>query len=130
MFIAIAIGGALGAVCRYATSLAVIATWGVSHQPVATLLVNAVGSGVMGACYAAIGLGVTMSDPMRGLIMVGFLGALTTFSSFSMDAISIFEKGLIGVAIAYVLASVVVSLLSFAIMMGIVRAFAGGVNGF
>ena len=129
MFFAIALGGAIGAVLRYATSLAVVAVWGVSYQPAATILVNAVGSGVMGGCYALIGLGVAISDPMRGLLMVGFLGALTTFSSFSMDAINIVEKGMYGVAIGYVVASVVVSLLSFALVMGIVRAIAGGIGG-
>lgn len=129
MFFAIALGGAVGAVFRYATSLAVVAVWGVSYQPAATILVNALGSGVMGGLYALIGLGVAVSDPMRGLVMVGFLGALTTFSSFSMDAINIVEKGMYGVAVGYVFASVVISLLSFALVMGIVRAIAGGIGG-
>ena len=128
MFLAIAVGGALGAVLRYAASLAVVSIWGVSFQPAATILVNALGSGVMGGCYALIGLGVAVSDPMRGLVMVGFLGALTTFSSFSLDAINFMEKGMYGIAIGYVAASVIVSLLSFAVIMGIVRAIAGGMG--
>lgn len=130
MFASIAIGGALGAMCRYATSLLIIAIWGPGFQPAATLLVNAIGSGLMGVGYALISLGVAMSDPLRGLVLVGFLGSLTTFSSFSMDVISMVEKGMIGVALGYAVASVVVSLLCFALTTGLVRAMAGGLHGF
>ncbi|MGU9961578.1 MAG: fluoride efflux transporter FluC [Candidatus Puniceispirillales bacterium WSBS_2018_MAG_OTU23] len=120
MFLAIALGGAVGAGCRYAASLAVISIFGAGYQPLATLFVNAAGSGVMGGAYALVGLGIG-GDTMRGLIMVGFLGALTTFSSFTLDAVSLFEKGFMGLALGYVLASVAVSLLSFVLVMGAVR---------
>ncbi|MCE2516601.1 MAG: CrcB family protein [Alphaproteobacteria bacterium] len=130
MFTAIALGGAIGAMCRYATSLLIISIWGAGVQPAATLLVNALGSGLMGCGYARIGLGLAMPEPLRGLVLVGFLGSLTTFSSFSMDVISMVEKGMVGVALGYALASVVVSLLSFVMMMGLVRALAGGIHGF
>ena len=85
---------------------------------------------MMGVGYALISLGVAMSDPLRGLVLVGFLGSLTTFSSFSMDVISMVEKGMIGVALGYAVASVVVSLLCFALTTGLVRAMAGGLHGF
>jgi CrcB protein len=134
MFVSIALGGAIGAVCRYAAALIVVSIWGAAFQPVATLSVNAIGSGLMGLCYGLVGLGVAVSDPMRGLIMIGFLGALTTFSSFSLDAIGLFEKGFYATALGYVLASVVISLLSFALMLALTRSLAasltGGINGF
>lgn len=126
MFLSIALGGAVGAVSRYGVTLAVTGLYGAGFQPVATLLVNAIGSGLMGACYGALAVGASVSDPMRGVLMIGFLGALTTFSSFALDAVVLFEKGEIGLAAGYVLASVAVSLASFAIMLFIVKTMTAG----
>ncbi len=126
MFIFIALGGALGAVSRYATGLGVTAVMGPGFQPVATLLVNIAGAGLMGCCYALIGLGMTLSEPLRGLIMVGFLGALTTFSSFSLDAVSLIEKGEIATGIGYIFGSVILSLAAFLLIMLMTRSLLAG----
>ena len=126
MLLSIALGGAVGAVSRYGVTLAITGIYGAGFQPLATLLVNAVGSGLMGLCYGLLATGASMSDPMRGVIMVGFLGALTTFSSFALDAAVLFEKGQGGLALCYVLASVVISLISFAVMLWIVKSMATG----
>ena len=130
MLLSIALGGAVGAVSRYGVTLAITGIYGAGFQPLATLLVNAVGSGLMGLCYGILtvgaGMGAGISDPMRGVIMVGFLGALTTFSSFALDSAVLFEKGQGGLALGYVLASVVISLISFAMMLLIVKIMATG----
>ena len=126
MITAIALGGALGALTRYGTTLLITAFYGPGFQPLATLMVNAIGSGLMGLCYGLMGLGITLSDPQRGLIMVGFLGALTTFSSFALDAVSLFEKGQPLLASGYVAVSVMLSLASFVVVLTLVRGFAVG----
>ena len=126
MLLSIALGGAVGAVSRYGVTLAITGIYGAGFQPLATLSVNAVGSGLMGLCYGILTVGAGISDPMRGGIMVGFLGALTTFSSFALDAAVLFEKGQGGLALGYALASVAVSLISFAMMLFIVKTMATG----
>ena len=126
MFFAIALGGALGAVSRYGVTLAITGVYGAGFQPLATLMVNAVGSGAMGLCYGLLTTGMVLSDPLRGVIMVGFLGALTTFSSFALDAAVLVDKGQSGMAFGYVVASVVVSLGGFALMLWVVRTLASG----
>jgi CrcB protein len=126
MFLAIAFGGALGAVSRYAVSLMITSLYGAGLQPLATLTVNILGSGLMGICYVLLSIGFISSDPMRGVLMVGFLGALTTFSSFALDAITLMEKGQGGLALGYVAASVVLSIAAFMLMVVVSRALLGG----
>jgi CrcB protein len=93
---------------------------------VATLLVNVVGSGVMGLCYAMIGFGLAISEHMRGLVMVGFLGALTTFSAFSLDAVKLIEKGDVAAGLAYIFGSVILSLAAFLLVLMVARGFLAG----
>lgn len=85
----IASGGAIGAICRY---LATMWSQNVFGQgfPYGTLLVNVVGSFIMGLTMAAINHQWIISPHWRPLIAVGFLGALTTFSSFSMETLTLF----------------------------------------
>lgn len=126
MMFFIAIGGALGAVSRYLVGLAVTSFIGIGFQPLATLMVNVTGSGVMGLFYALLGLGLITSDHLRGLIMIGFLGALTTFSSFSLDALSLIEKGQIILGLTYVLCSVFLSFVAFYAVMILTRGIIVG----
>jgi CrcB protein len=126
MFAYIALGGAIGAVSRYGAGLMIAAIFGTGFQPVATLVVNVAGSGVMGLCYAMIDLGFAISDHMRGFIMVGFLGALTTFSAFSLDAVKLIEKGDVAVGVAYIFGSVILSLAAFLLVLMVARGFLPG----
>lgn len=129
MLLSIALGGALGAVGRYGVSMLAVSIWGASIQPVATLFVNGLGSGLMGVGYGLLTAGL-ISESLRGLVMVGFLGALTTFSAFAFDAVALVEKGFYVLAAGYVLASVVISLFGFALMLWITRSLLGGISGF
>lgn len=105
---AVAIGGAVGSVLRYAMTLAVIRL----HPqpfPLGTMLVNILGSlliGVLMAKYAAGGL----SENARLLLVTGVLGGFTTFSAFSWDVLELFQRGHMVQAVLYVAGSVLLSL--------------------
>ena len=102
-------GGALGAGLRYGVGLWALQLWGVGF-PWGTLIVNLAGGLLMGLLAGAVmreGAGV----PVHLLIGTGILGGFTTFSAFSLEAASMVERGEIGTAAAYALASVVGSVL-------------------
>lgn len=116
--IQVAIGGAIGAVGRYLTGVAAVRVMGHGY-PWGTLTVNIVGSFLMGVLIVVL---MTKDGGMRiaPLLMTGMLGGFTTFSAFSLDALTIFERGHVGQAALYVIASVVLSLL--AIFLGVMVA--------
>ena len=108
----VALGGALGAVLRYQTGGAV-ARWLVASAaaafPWATLAVNVTGSFAMGllAGWLARHDG---AEGWRLLLGVGLLGGFTTFSAFSLELLSLIERGAPGLALAYALVSVAAGL--------------------
>lgn len=88
----IAIGGAFGACSRYLISELCVLLLGRSF-PYGTLTVNIVGSFIMGLLIALFESEVIATEPWRQIIGLGFLGALTTFSTFSMDNVLLFQQG-------------------------------------
>ncbi len=88
----IALGGAFGACSRYLVSELCILLLGRGF-PYGTLAVNVVGSAVMGLLMAALQNEMIASHPWRLIIGLGFLGALTTFSTFSMDNVLLMQQG-------------------------------------
>ena len=113
MMAAVASGGAIGAVLRYSVSLAVGAGFFGVSGPLVTLAVNIAGSALIGCFAAIVAAGIVLPEAWRGFLVVGLLGALTTFSSFALDAGQLWQtKGTI-MAGAYVLSSVVLSLGAF-----------------
>lgn len=104
--IAVALGGSLGAVARYWTSIW-LARWLGSAMPWATLSVNFVGSLLMGLLFVVITEKFNLSDQWRLILMVGFLGSLTTFSTFSLETVSLMQHGRLVAAVVYVIISVV-----------------------
>ena len=103
----VALGGALGATARYLTGLGAVRLMGHGF-PYGTLTVNVVGSFLMGAIVVLLGhWGANRYAP---LLMTGLLGGFTTFSAFSLDAVTLYERGAVGLAATYVTASVVLSL--------------------
>ena len=112
-FISVAIGGALGAICRYSLSLyATSSTFGLPAW-MATLAVNVMGCALMGFFSALIASAPHISTGVRPLIMVGFLGALTTFSSFALDSFQLLETQQYGVLMGYLASSFLLSLGAF-----------------
>ena len=105
----IALGGAFCAVSRYGVTLGA-ARLGATGFPYATLTVNVVGSFLIGLFVAWIGGRTEINSALRPLIQVGFLGALTTFSTFSLDALILLEQGRFAQAGLYIAASVLVCL--------------------
>lgn len=113
MMLAVAAGGAIGAVARYMVSLVAGAElFGISG-PLATLSVNIAGSLMMGLFAGWVATAGPISELWRGFLAVGCLGALTTFSSFALDAGTLLQKQGLLAAGGYVLLSVGLSLLAF-----------------
>ncbi len=92
LYLFIALGGAVGACGRFFLSQLAIQVFGKGF-PFGTLLVNLLGSLCLGMIYSVIEQGVLTIQPWRSLVMVGFLGALTTFSTFSLDTLLLFQQG-------------------------------------
>ncbi|EGR2190903.1 fluoride efflux transporter CrcB [Vibrio parahaemolyticus] len=88
----IALGGAIGACSRYLVSEFCVLLFGRGF-PYGTLTVNVVGSFIMGLLIAAFENEILATEPWRQVIGLGFLGALTTFSTFSMDNLLLMQQG-------------------------------------
>jgi CrcB protein len=101
----VAVGGALGALARYGVSNGVHALWPMRF-PLATLLINVGGSLAMGVLYVLIAERLVLHADWRSIAMVGFLGAFTTYSTFSLETVTLLEHGHAAEALAYVAASV------------------------
>lgn len=86
----VAVGGAIGSVSRYLVSNWMVARFG-SEFPLGTLLVNIVGCFIIGLFMAMSSERLSMSPYWRLLIAVGFLGGLTTFSSFSYETLRLLQ---------------------------------------
>jgi CrcB protein len=121
-WISIALGGALGAVCRYWVSLSLLPVSSYKF-PFATLSVNVAGSLLMGVFYVLIVEKGGLPDQARHILMVGFLGAFTTFSTFSLDAISLWQNGAQLMALIYVVSSVALCLIAIIFAIWLTRLF-------
>lgn len=103
-FIWVGLGGAAGAMTRYAVGLW-LAGMSTAGWPVATFAVNILGSMGIGVAFVLLQSGVLTPD-MRALLMVGFFGGFTTFSTFSLEMLGFIERGEAMQAALYAVASV------------------------
>lgn len=116
----IALGGAAGSVLRYLLAQWTQAQWqGV--LPLGTLLVNFTGSFGIGVIFVLLERQVLHPD-WRGVLIVGFLGAFTTFSTFSLEAITLWESGHAAQALGYMLVSVVLCVAGAGAAISLTRA--------
>jgi CrcB protein len=114
------LGGALGAGARYLAGRAALALPG-SDFPWGTLVVNLVGGLLMGLLAGVLARGGA-SEAWRLLLGVGVLGGFTTFSAFSLDAVTMIGRGDVGAALVYVFASVIGSIAALYAGLGLARA--------
>lgn len=114
----VALGGAIGASARYLTNVGTLRLVGPGF-PWATLAVNVVGSLLMGVLVVLL----AQKGGMRfsPFLMTGVLGGFTTFSAFSLDAVSLWERGQAGQAAGYVMASVILSIGALFVGMALTR---------
>lgn len=90
--LAIATGGAIGSVLRYAVSTGVYSLVGRAF-PYGTLVVNVVGSLVMGLLFVLFVDRMAVPEIWRMAVLVGLLGAFTTFSTFSIETLNLLQSG-------------------------------------
>ncbi len=105
----VAAGGAAGAVGRYLVDVLASPCLGTGF-PFGTLIVNIVGSFIMGVLVEGMALAWTIGEQMRLFLAVGILGAFTTFSTFSLDVGLLYERGKIALIALYVSVSVIGSI--------------------
>lgn len=116
----VAAGGAVGSVARYLMASKVQAATGM-HFPIGTVLVNILGCFVMGLLYVWL---VARHDPqhdLRALLMVGVMGGFTTFSSFSLETVTLIMNGSYAAAALNVVVSVVACLVGTALGVALAR---------
>ncbi|GMG88221.1 fluoride efflux transporter CrcB [Biformimicrobium ophioploci] len=107
--LAIALGGALGALLRHAVTVWSYGVWGAKF-PLGTLLVNTVGSFFIGLCYVLIVEKGLLPQELRLILMTGFFGALTTFSTYSLETLLLWHNGQPYLALAYLILTLILCL--------------------
>ncbi len=120
-FLVVAAGGAIGASGRHAVGLVALRLLG-SSFPYGTLIANVVGSFAMGVLIETLALRFSAPGEVRLFLATGLLGGFTTFSSFSLDAVTLWERGNQGMAALYVIVSVAVSLAALFAGLSLIRS--------
>ena len=120
-WIAIAAGGALGALARHSVSRAAM-HWLGPQFPWGTLCANVLGSAAMGAVIVWLARHEPQPSSLRAFLVVGVLGAFTTFSTFALDALTLYKDRTLTVAAAYICGSVILSIASLILGMAVMRS--------
>lgn len=119
--ITVAVGGALGALSRYSLSLWISNKW--NHGfPIHTFIINITGAFLLGFINILLVERFALNPIWRLGIGVGFLGAFTTFSTFSFEVITLIQEGNLSTAMSYTLLSVLVGFAGVAIGIGLARS--------
>ena len=120
--LAVALGGAIGSVARYLVGIGSTKLFGINF-PWGTLIINATGSALIGAFVGLFATKWDLSQAVRIFLTVGICGGYTTFSTFSLDAWYLFERGETVASFAYMIASVVLSVTALVGALHVIRAF-------
>jgi len=118
----VAVGGAIGSLLRYYVGLGSLRLMGPGF-PWGTLIVNVVGCFIIGVFAEMIMRRFNASVELRLLLITGFLGGFTTFSAFSLDAITLFERGDVFAGGIYIAASVGLSMVAVMAGLGLMRVW-------
>lgn len=117
----VALGGAVGSVCRYLVGVGALRLMGPSF-PWGTLAVNVAGSFAIGILAELIVTRFGASAELRLLLITGFLGGFTTFSAFALDAVTLFERGASLAAATYLILSIGASIAAAIAGIGLMRS--------
>ena len=121
-YLIVFLGGGIGAALRHGCNVFFARTLGTAF-PYATLFENVLGSAVMGILVALFAFKTDIPQHMRLFLTTGILGGYTTFSTFSLDAAVLYERGDLGQAALYVALSVALSIGGLFAGMAMVRAW-------
>ncbi|KFG68244.1 fluoride efflux transporter CrcB [Microvirga sp. BSC39] len=123
-YLLVFLGAGIGGALRHGVNVGCARLCG-SPFPWGTLTVNVVGSFLMGliASWLSVKAGEGWSQPLRLFLTTGILGGFTTFSAFSLDAVLIWERGQMGLAVAYIGASVILSVAGLLTGLALIRTF-------
>ena len=122
-YLIVFLGGGVGAALRHGVNLAEARMLGTAF-PYGTMLINITCSFVMGLVAAYFAFKGDASQHWRLFLTTGILGGYTTFSAFSLDVALLYERGELGMAALYVIASVALSILGLFAGLALVRNFA------
>lgn len=120
LWLAVFVGAGLGGMARHAVSVAALRLLGPDAFPWGTLAVNVCGALVMGLVADVLIGRVGVSPAFRLLVTTGFLGGFTTFSTFSLETVLLWQRGEAGAAVLYAALSVALSL--GALLLGLALA--------
>ncbi|HZT62818.1 MAG TPA: fluoride efflux transporter CrcB [Burkholderiales bacterium] len=109
LILAVALGGAIGSVARFLVGIGSTKLFGLAF-PWGTLIINIAGSFLIGAFAESFALRWDAPQSVRVFLTVGICGGFTTFSTFSLDAYLLMERGELWPAAAYMIGSVVLSI--------------------
>lgn len=121
-YLLVFVGGGLGAALRHAVNMMCVRAFGM-HFPYGTFLINVTGSVTMGLIAGYLAFKGDVAQPWRLFAMTGVLGGYTTFSAFSLDAMLLYERGEIALALFYVIGSVSLAVFGLAAGLALVRHF-------
>lgn len=120
LYLAVGAGGALGSIARYAFVTQAARMFGPAF-PWGTLGVNILGSLLMGMCAGLFSARVTAPSELQAFLAIGILGGFTTFSAFSMDLLTLIERGHVSQAAVYALGSVGLSVAAVVLGLSLIR---------
>lgn len=121
-YLLVFIGGGLGSMLRYGVNVLCGRLFG-TNFPFGILLINVTGSTVMGLIAGYLAFKGEAAQAWRVFIMTGILGGYTTFSAFSLDAATLYERGELATALLYVGGSVVLAIAGLFAGLALVRHF-------
>jgi CrcB protein len=121
LILAVAIGGAIGSVTRYLVGIGSAKLFGVGF-PWGTLIINVTGSFLIGAFVGLFATKWDLPQVARVFLTVGICGGYTTFSTFSLDAWYLIERGQTAASTAYMLGSVILSVAALVAALHLIRA--------
>lgn len=114
------IGGGIGSFLRHILASNIAKNFG-ANFPYGTMAVNVLGSFIMGIIIEYLSRTLPHSMELRAFLVVGILGGFTTFSAFSLDAILLFERGNLALALIYIMSSVVLSIIAIFAGLMVIR---------